>query len=377
MSSGLFRESVMSQMPPQIPPQGDPLSYDSPKSGPRNSGMAITSLVLGILSVPLMCAFGLGVLTAIVGIILGIVAIAGINRNPLKVGGKGLAIAGIATSAGSFLIVALLAAIMLPSLGKARELSNRSVCAANIRGISQSLMIYAADNSDAYPIVSKVGGYSLASGGTGTPQSDPDATILSLYKSPEPSVTQNIWLMVLTGQVAAKQFICKSDPAPTVSAAAFAGAGYQTNFNNGSGAPSDYAYSYSFAYPWTQSGEIGGWWKSTTDASLPLMGDMSPLAGTGSPAATPATPGRAANSFNHQRDGQNVAFGDAHAEFVRVPDMGNSNDNIYTFNGGKPSPTGSAFMGGSVPRLGDGGTPGDRDIVLVPVADGNAKYLRK
>jgi hypothetical protein len=368
----------MSQLPPQVPPHGDPLSYDSPNARPRSSGMAIASLVLGILSVPLMCAFGLGVLTAIVGIVLGILAIAAINRNPMKVGGKGLASAGMAASAGSFLLIPLMIAMLLPSLGKARELSNRSVCAANLRGISQSMNIYAADNNDAYPIISKVGGYSLASGGTGTPQADADKTILSLYKSPEPSVTQNMWLLVLTGQVAPKQFLCKSDPAPTIPASAAVGADYQINFNNGSGAPSDYAYSYSFAYPWTQTREIGGWWKNMTDASLPVIGDMNPLAGTGSPAASPHTPtGREANSFTHQRDGQNIGYGDGHAEFLRLPNVGQSNDNVYSSNGGVPSPAGAAFGGGAVPAVGKGGTAGNWDIVLVPAADGNAKYLRK
>src|ERR1700742_2561355 len=50
-------------------------------------------------------------------------------------------------------IIALLIAILLPSLGKARELSNRSACGANCRGIMQSFNVYAADNGDAYPTV--------------------------------------------------------------------------------------------------------------------------------------------------------------------------------------------------------------------------------
>ena len=46
-------------------------------------------------------------------------------------------------------IIALLIAILLPSLGKARELSNRSVCAANLKGIVQSMNVYGNDSQDA------------------------------------------------------------------------------------------------------------------------------------------------------------------------------------------------------------------------------------
>jgi prepilin-type processing-associated H-X9-DG protein len=42
-------------------------------------------------------------------------------------------------------------AVLLPSLGKARELSNRSVDAASLRGISQASIIYAADHVDKMP----------------------------------------------------------------------------------------------------------------------------------------------------------------------------------------------------------------------------------
>ena len=45
-------------------------------------------------------------------------------------------------------IIALLISILLPSLGKAREAARRIKCAANLRSISQSLVIYANDNKD-------------------------------------------------------------------------------------------------------------------------------------------------------------------------------------------------------------------------------------
>jgi len=362
----------MSQYPPQMP-GNEAMAFESP----RPNGKATASLILGIVSIPLMIACGAGTITAIVGIILGIMALAATKQD--GVGGKGKAIAGIVLSGSSFFIgvIALLIAILLPSLGKARELSNRSVCAANLRGITQSMNVYAADNSDAYPIVAGRAGYSLAAGGSGTPGADADTTIKSMYKSPAPSVTQNMWLMVLNGQVAAKQFQCKSDPAPTVTAAVNTGGVYPINFNNGS-APSDYAYSYSVAYPWSPKG-IGGWWRNQTDASLPLIADMAPLSGTGNPAATPATGmgSRTGNSFTHQRDGENIGFGDGHAEFTRMPAAGQSNDNIYTSNGGRASPNGTPFMGGSPPPIGDGGTQGAYDVVMVPVADGNANYQRR
>ncbi len=50
-------------------------------------------------------------------------------------------------------IIALLIAILLPSLGKARELANRSYCAANCRGIMHSMNVYASDNADEFPII--------------------------------------------------------------------------------------------------------------------------------------------------------------------------------------------------------------------------------
>jgi prepilin-type N-terminal cleavage/methylation domain-containing protein len=283
-------------------------------------------------------------------------------------------------------IIALLIAILLPSLGKARELSNRSVCAANIRGIGQSMAVYAKDNNDAYPIVSSTGGAGLASTAAGSPNASVDTLLSSLgiyaNTSGKASVPQNMWILVLTGQVAPKQYLCKSDPATTMTAVANYNGKYQTNFNDGVGNFNDYSYSYSFAYPWTTSGPVGGWWRDTTDAGLPLMSDMAPNGTSGSSGTNTNTPSdKQSNSFNHQRDGQNVGFGDSHAEFARRPDCGQSADNIFTGckdnHNNISSGTVCAKVGDAPTVIGTGGTSGAYDVCLVPVANASSSYLRQ
>src|SRR4051812_35531228 len=183
--------------PPSYP------EYNSPSTTAPKSRMAITSMVLGIVALPLMCAFGVGLTPAIIAVILGFMAMGAIGKSMGALSGRGFALTGVILGIVCLVLIipaALMMAIMLPSLGKARELANRSVCAANLRGTSQSMNVYAADNSDAYPIIAPIGAYSLASGGSGTPSSTADATINSMYMSPAASVTQNMWLLVLTGQ---------------------------------------------------------------------------------------------------------------------------------------------------------------------------------
>ncbi len=53
-------------------------------------------------------------------------------------------------SGGAF-APAMMASILLPSLARARELSKRTVCLANLRGIGQGMHIYASDHDDKFP----------------------------------------------------------------------------------------------------------------------------------------------------------------------------------------------------------------------------------
>ncbi len=204
------------------------------------------------------------------------------------------------------------------------------------------------------------------------------------------NVMANVWILVLKNYTTPKQYICKSDPvAGTPAAITDATNKFWMNFNGGS---PDNTYSYSFAYPWTVptsgSGTIGAWWHNTTDSSLPIMADMAPLNGSGTNPITqtpgqvstsngglPANGAKAWNSPNHQREGENVGYGDGHAEFSRRADIGQSNDNFYTENGASGAGSGNPNIGtaisvaGTVPGPYVGGTGNPYDIVMVPVAN--------
>lgn len=282
-------------------------------------------------------------------------------------------------------IIALLIAILLPSLGKARELSNRSVCAANLKGIVQSMNVYGNDNQDAYPTVKSP----LSSGNTSTiltytltTSNASDTTIDLVYKNRyypsqtgvEPSVKAtnvyaNLWILVLRGDVSPKSFICKSDsasgPAPVNPPNTIA---YYDGFSDSK------SVSYSVSFPYGSGGAVGKWWSATIDASLPVASDLAPKNGSGSGANVRNTTlnpmsGKAPNSWLHQTDGQNVAFGDNHVEFVRLPNVGNNNDNIFTSNNGSPNQQGTApSVAGSIPNQ-VGGAAGNYDVCMVPVGD--------
>src|SRR5262249_16003808 len=52
-------------------------------------------------------------------------------------------------------IIALLIAILLPSLNRAREQAKRTVCASNVKGSGSAIGVYAAQWSDYVPVYDK------------------------------------------------------------------------------------------------------------------------------------------------------------------------------------------------------------------------------
>jgi Domain of unknown function (DUF4190)/GYF domain 2 len=87
---------------------------------PKNSGMAITSLVFGLLSIFVGWAC-CGPLLSLLGVIFGIIAISQINKSPTVQTGKGMAISGIILSVIGLIISVILMLIfgLLGALGDA------------------------------------------------------------------------------------------------------------------------------------------------------------------------------------------------------------------------------------------------------------------
>jgi hypothetical protein len=94
------------------PPPGAPGGYGQPAS---NSGLAITSLALGIVGVILTCLCGVGVVLGIGAVITGWLAIKQIGASEGRKTGRGMAVAGIVTGALSILL--LIVAVILVASG--------------------------------------------------------------------------------------------------------------------------------------------------------------------------------------------------------------------------------------------------------------------
>lgn len=102
------------------------------------SGLAVASMVLGILSMVLMIVL-VGYLLAPIGLILGIFALVKAGKKPNQYGGKGFAIAGIATSSIIILFLPIVMVIAIPNLMASRRAANEGSAISTVRSISKSV----------------------------------------------------------------------------------------------------------------------------------------------------------------------------------------------------------------------------------------------
>ena len=285
-------------------------------------------------------------------------------------------------------IIAILISILLPALAKARELANRAVCMANIRGIVQSMITYAQSNNGTFPNANS----QVVTGATtnwfaNDPEmsyqatigeaSTPPACVQSWYTVNTQNNTwacplAGLWVMVLQGYLSPASFICPSDPIAN-------GIPSPEGFDNGTGRGVLYYYvnfaessdlnsganlpqptvaqaqglSYSIAFPWGWVGapapggggitaQPGQWWTTAgATTQVPLVSDMAPVDNltdsgvyqrvtTTLPTANTYGP-YIYNSGNHAGDGQNVGFGDDHVTWETSPYVGENGDNVFTY----------------------------------------------
>jgi len=279
-------------------------------------------------------------------------------------------------------IIALLISILLPSLNRAREQANRAKCSNNLRQIALAAMMYANAEirTGSFPRTYWDKGSNIVADTTGAGQ--PDSFNSAGPGSPGPNnVCASFFLILKTQEITADVFCCPSTQAERAYGPGQSiGVQDSCNFPN---IPQNLSYSYACPFPSTQA--VNGGWKfnNSLGSDYPMAADMNP-GNTGGPAATPNQVTKPkyddskklmarGNSNNHQQEGQQVVYCDAHVEFQQTPFCGVPRvsatgqalayrDNIYTSGAGSAKGDGSNFSAGNPP---DDPT----DMLLLPSDD--------
>jgi prepilin-type N-terminal cleavage/methylation domain-containing protein len=232
-------------------------------------------------------------------------------------------------------IIALLISILLPSLNRAREQANRVKCSNNLRQIALAAMMYANQEvrTGAFPrtyydtaanIVANTTGYGAA------------PTFANSFPTPGPgniqanNVTASFFLILKTQEITPDVFVCPSSGGERGFQAGAAVAVQDTS--NWQSIPLHLTYSYNCPFP-SSAAVQGGWrFNNSLGPDFVMAADQNPGKSGGNPAAPNQVEvpnydsGRKdmarANSNNHQNEGQNVVYCDAHVEFQYSPYCG-------------------------------------------------------
>ena len=255
-------------------------------------------------------------------------------------------------------IMALLVAITLPALARARQRAKQTVCAANLKGLGHGLHLYATDYRGRFPnpmhLAQEQAGpqgrvtYVRMIGSQRGSAAQPRAGA-SNAESTKLATTRAFWMLLRMGVSEARSCICPSardepnrDPRPRL----YWDFGTGDQAEQGLGRQDPKAnwrqVSYGYQVPFGKRGRP----HADLDPGLVVAADKGPYGavldgGVGQdpgvpelgPAAAPNA-WRRWNSPNHgfglSGEGQNVLYLDAHVEFTRTPLAGPEGDNIYT-----------------------------------------------
>lgn len=285
-------------------------------------------------------------------------------------------------------VIAVLIALLLPALTKAREAANRIACASNLRSIGQGFLMYANDNKGNLPrtywlrdfYYSHSPDTAVGLRGFSNPTApdpflnaavwnwDQPSTPWNITKRPgDNDVTASLFLLVREYNISPKVFVCPSrtdyypDSFPTLGVA---GASHDPTQRSNFSSPYNLSYSVANMYLPTLAEKLGWAWNIVKlKPSYALMADMNPgeryvnsctvirsgwYGGIGP--STPTDPQwlqRRANSHNHQQDGQNVLYADGHVAWCQTAFAGYNNDNIYTLAWDNPWTSGASFSYGA------------------------------
>jgi len=249
-----------------------------------------------------------------------------VMNRPLARRGGGFSLTELLVVIG---VIVILIALLLPTLGRARERANRVACASNLRQVGQLMQLYAQYNRNNLPRTRYTVG-ATPQYFTGAADTDPfkGATIQAN------DLTAAVFLLARSNKISSQVFIC---PSTDMQGDAYAGksADVRSNFSG----TKNLSYSIAYPYPDAAAAAAGYRWIISRPADFALAADISCGVGNGGNDVTypisssPMKDQRIANSRNHAKQGQNVLYADGRAEFRLTVFAGINSDNIYTRQG--------------------------------------------
>jgi prepilin-type processing-associated H-X9-DG protein len=232
-----------------------------------------------------------------------------------------------------FLIV-FVSGLLVSCIRHQNEGSGRVKCSSNLRQIGQAILLYSNDNHGAYPRTrASVGPDRVPVWGT-----KPAATQPFKEDGPdENDVTAALFMLLRTQDITSEAFCC---PQSNAEKDLYDGAqpDHRSNFTD---VKKNLSYSFQNAYPSQSAIAKGFKFDNTLGAEFAVAADLNPgTVGTDDNVFAPnstssAKDMRKANSNNHDKDGQNILYGDGHVAWESNPFIGVNRDNIYTTADGK------------------------------------------
>jgi prepilin-type processing-associated H-X9-DG protein len=135
-----FAEALASR--PSMPSSAHP-PLPTYSGAAKTSGLAIASLICGIVSLP-TCG-----LAGVAGVIMGVIAINQIRKSNGALKGNGLALAG--TIISILFLLMLPVALLLPALAKAKQRAQTIQCLNNMRQLALGARMYSQEHQNHFP----------------------------------------------------------------------------------------------------------------------------------------------------------------------------------------------------------------------------------